>query len=74
MTSEKPKLTRLSVNLNAETVTALHDVVALRGLTVTEAVRRAIAVYAFVLLEEERGRVVLTQNARGTETRELVLR
>lgn len=74
MTAEKPKLTRLSVNLNAETVSALHDVVALKGITVTEVVRRAVAVYAFVLLEEERGRVVFTQDSRGNHIRALVLR
>ncbi|MFI7166900.1 ribbon-helix-helix protein, CopG family [Rhodococcus erythropolis] len=39
---------RLSVNLNDEVAEALKDIAEKRGLTATEAVRRAIAWYKFI--------------------------
>lgn len=45
--------TRLSVNINDETAEALKDLAERRGTSVTEVVRRAVAVYKFV--EDEVG-------------------
>jgi hypothetical protein len=66
-------LTLLSVNLNAETAAALHDIMDSRSVTVTEAVRRAISVYKFLLDEVAQGRTVLTQGAPDRYILELVL-
>lgn len=45
--------TRLSVNINDETAAALKELAARRDTSVTEIVRRAVAVYKFV--EDEVG-------------------
>jgi hypothetical protein len=40
--------TRLNINVNDETATALQELAAKRGTTLTEVVRRAVSVYKFV--------------------------
>lgn len=67
------QLTRLNVNLNAETADALKAVAESKGITVTEAVRRSVAVYAFLMEEEKQGRHVQTATRKGKKVRELVL-
>ena len=57
--SGKKKQPRLSVNMNEETAQALKEK---NGLSVTEAVRRAISVYKFVNDELESGRKILTMD------------
>lgn len=42
------QVTRLNVNINAETASLLRRVAKARGISYTEAVRRAIAVWAFI--------------------------
>jgi hypothetical protein len=64
-------LTRLSINLNAETADALRKIAARRGISYTEAVRRAIAVYTFIDDEVQGGAKIAT--VRGDDYRELVL-
>lgn len=49
-TADRPKTEtfRLSVNMNPETARLLREHAASKGLSYTEAVRRAIAIWAFV--------------------------
>ena len=65
------ELTRLSVNLNAETAAALKELAERRGISLTETVRRAIAVLKFVEDEIQKGNTV--QSTDGARTRELLL-
>lgn len=66
------KLVRLNVNLNQETADALKEIADEAGISLTEAVRRAISVYKFVDDEIESGNRVQTVNPNG-EVRQLVL-
>ncbi len=66
------KLVRLNVNLNQETADALKEIADDAGISLTEAVRRAISVYKFVDDEIESGNRVQTVNPNG-EVRQLVL-
>lgn len=66
-------LTRLNVNLNQETADALRLVAEQRGISFTEAVRRAISVYKFVEDELAEGHRVQAVDADSGTVRELVL-
>jgi hypothetical protein len=66
-------LVRLNVNLNPETAEALRVVAEARGISLTEAVRRAVAIYKYIEDEIAADRKVLTEDARGRHRRELVL-
>ena len=48
-------LSRLSVNLNSETSETLSELLARRGITATEAVRRALQVYNYLDAERAAG-------------------
>lgn len=52
------RLTRLAVNLGPEAADVLKDYAARKGVSVTEAVRRAIAVLAFVDETQRRGAAI----------------
>lgn len=65
------EVTRLTVNLNAETAAALNEIAAKRGISLTETVRRAVAVLKFLEDEIQKGHVV--QSTDGARTRELLL-
>ena len=65
------EITRLTVNLNAETAAALNEIAAKRGISLTETVRRAVAVLKFVEDEIQKGNAV--QSTDGARTRELLL-
>jgi hypothetical protein len=67
------QLVRLNVNLNAETAEALKEIADHRGISFTEAVRRAISVYKFIDDETQEGRHIQTVSADRNEVRELVL-
>ncbi len=69
--SRMPDSTRLTVNINAETRAALGDITARRGITWTEAVRRAVAVYK--LFEDETAAGNTIRIAGGGDAREVVL-
>lgn len=72
--SSTQQLVRLSVNMNEETAQALKELTKKQGLSLTETVRRAIAVYRFIFNEvKDRKRIVLTMNPDGTDKREVVL-
>jgi hypothetical protein len=66
-------LTRLNVNLNQETAAALKEIAARENISLTEAVRRAIAIFKFVEDEQAVGRKIQTMDANESNKRELVL-
>lgn len=72
--SSLQQLVRLSVNMNQETAQALKELAKKQGISFTETVRRAVAVYKFIYSEvKDSKRVVVTMNADGTDKREVVL-
>lgn len=66
-------LVRLNVNLNQETAEALKDIAKKENISLTEAVRRAIAILKFVEEEQDRGRKIQTMDRDGKDKRELIL-
>ena len=66
-------LVRLNVNLNRETADALKEIADKEKISLTEAVRRAIAVLKFVEEEQARGRRIQTMEKDGKDKRELIL-
>jgi len=66
-------ITRLNVNLNAETAEALKEIAEHRGISFTEAVRRAISVYKFIDDETQEGHRIQTVDPERNQVRELVL-
>lgn len=70
---KKVTATRLSVNINDDTAQALLRLASRRGINYTEAVRRAIAVWAFIEDEIHEKHVVQVLDPEVGETRELVL-
>jgi hypothetical protein len=68
---EPTEKARLSVNLNPDAARALAEITRRRSISITEAVRRAIAVYDYIdRLDPERQRV---QVVEGDQVRELHL-
>lgn len=67
------QLVRLNVNMNRETAKALKELAKKDKVSLTEAIRRAIAVYKYVSDEVKKGRVVQTMDADGKNRREIVL-
>jgi hypothetical protein len=66
-------LVRLNVNLNQETAEALKEIAKKENISLTEAVRRAIAILKFVEEEQDRGRKIQTMDRDGKDKRELIL-
>ena len=58
---------RLSVNLSAEVAQALQDIQRAQRLTLTEAVRRAISIAAFVEGATGRGAKILVHEGKSTK-------
>lgn len=67
------QIVRLNVNLNAETADALKEIAEQRGISFTEAVRRAISVYKFIDEETQEGHRIQTVDPERNQVRELVL-
>lgn len=65
------KTQRLSINLSAETASTLQKLKANKGISVTEIVRNAIAVYDFFEEEVSQGRNVQTSNKDGSGKTEI---
>lgn len=65
MNDTNTRTVRLSVNLNAETATALRALADGHGITLTEALRRAIGIYKFVSDEVRAGNQVQTVERNG---------
>lgn len=63
---------RLSVNMNTETTEALREIAEKQGVSVTEAVRRVVAVAHFVESETSKGSIQVEDNKTG-KVKELVL-
>ncbi|WP_026541650.1 ribbon-helix-helix protein, CopG family [Paenarthrobacter nicotinovorans] len=72
-TTADTALIRLNVNLNKETAAALKEIAAKENISLTEAVRRAIAILKFVEEEQDRGRKIQTMDQDGKDKRELIL-
>ena len=66
-------LIRLNVNLNQETAAALRKIADDKGISFTEAVRRAISLYDYIEEETRNGRHVQTTDADRNSVRELVM-
>lgn len=56
---------RLSVNLNEETADALRQLAADKGITITEVMRRAIAVTKFLYDEQDKGKTIQVVSRKG---------
>lgn len=65
--------TKLSVNLPDEAVEALRELSAREGITMTEALRRAISVQRFLQEQEAEGGKVLVED-KDKSIRQLVFR
>lgn len=65
-------LVRLSVNLNQETALAIKRIACRSGTSVTEAVRRAISIHAFLQDENLKGRKIRTTDYDGGNAREVI--
>ena len=59
---------KLNININDETEAALKELAARRGITVTETVRRAVAVYKFIEDEMDAGGKLQVIHEGGTST------
>lgn len=66
-------MTRLSINIGPETETQLKSIADEKGITYTEAVRRAIEVMRFLEDEKAKGRTILTCNRKHKQVRELII-
>lgn len=66
------KYVRLAVNLSQVSAEELRAIAEQRGTTITEAIRRCIAVHKFFTDEMNEGRVVRTQDHNGRNTREVL--
>lgn len=71
-TGTSPRYTRLNVNLNDESAEALRKVAESKGVSVTEAVRRAIALMKFIEDETNKDHKVQIVDKAGSK-RELIL-
>jgi len=60
---------RLNVNINEETKAMLELHAAKRGTSVTEIVRRCVAVYDYVATEVDHGGDLVIEHAHGGRTR-----
>lgn len=67
------QLVRLNVNITPENAEDLKKIASERGITVTEVIRRAIAIYKWVEDERSAGRTIISEDSRGKHRRELVL-
>ena len=66
-------IVRLNVNLNTETAETLKQMAEENGSSLTEIVRRAIAVYKFIEDESREGHRIQTVDPESKDVRELVL-
>ena len=66
------ELTKLTVNLPAETVKAMRELAQQRGITTTEAIRQALENERFLRQEVQKGNHVLIEQPNGP-ARQLIL-
>ena len=67
------ELVRLSVNLNPESAEALKEMAKRRGISYTEAIRRCVGIYKYVLDEHNQDRKITTSKPNGKKVKELIL-
>lgn len=67
------EVTRLSVNLNQQTAAELKYLASHRGISYTEVIRQAIAVYNFVIYEQQQGNIIRICDSKGMPERDLVI-
>jgi hypothetical protein len=68
-----PKPIRLTVNINEATAEAMKVSAKRSGVTVTETLRRAVAMLKYIEGEVDAGRMILTRDSDGRRERELVV-
>lgn len=66
-----PDYTRLTININSETLAAIKAVAEQRGISYTETIRRAVAVYKLVEDELAKGHTIQIKD--GKNLREVIL-
>lgn len=69
---EEP-LVRLHVNMNGQTRRELDHLQERTGYSYTEVVRRALALYRFLWKAQRDGKVITSENRRGTDVKEIHL-
>lgn len=67
------KSVRLSVNMNPETAEALKEIAERNGISVTEAVRRAISVAHFIEAQAREGKSIQIEDPKTGKVRELIM-
>ncbi|MCI3931562.1 hypothetical protein [Streptomyces sp. AN091965] len=72
-TAADTQITRLSVNINAETAAKLRWYKEQKGISITETVRRAVALLDLVERESAGGNEVLLKSRDGKSVRQLWL-
>jgi len=74
-TAGENRVVRLSVNLAPSVADALKTTAARKGLSITEAIRHAIAVWKLVTDEQENGRKIMIMEGEGdgARFREIIL-
>jgi len=65
------RVVRLSINLNPESADVLREYANRKGISITEAVRRAIGALSFLDESQSKGASVLIK--QGNDTKEVVL-
>lgn len=64
---------RLSVNMNPETADALREIAKAHGISITEAVRRAVSVAHFVEQQSREGKSVQIEDPKTGKIKELLM-
>ncbi|KKD02480.1 hypothetical protein [Streptomyces sp. WM6386] len=72
-TTTEPQVTRLSVNINEDTAAKLRWYKEHKGISITETVRRAVALLELVERETADGNEVLLKSRDGKSVRQLWL-
>jgi hypothetical protein len=70
---DKGSVARLSINLSAETADAFKELTGRKGLTLTEGIRRAIAVLQFLEDETSKGNQIAVIEQDGSVQKVILL-
>ncbi len=65
--AKRERSTRLSVNINKETADTLREITGRRGISYTEAIRRAVAIYKLIEEETQKGNRIQIDDGRRTK-------
>ena len=72
--NDVPKSTKLTVNLSEEVVAILRDLASREGTTMTEVLRRAIAVQKYLTDEQAAGKNIVIEDPETKTARQLVFK